>query len=128
MDPASRHEGAYPIIPFRLSEMRMQLRHVSLVPSGSSDLLLGMAALGLLLLAFLAYTVARKENGPLILVRRKKEKADDDLRFAAMDPFAKKDVDLEGGKRRQYVVEDLYRFKTVTSPSEEGVIRGIGYR
>jgi hypothetical protein len=106
----------------------MQLRHVSLVPSGSSDLLLGMAALGLLLLAFLAYTVARKENGPLILVRRKKEKADDDLRFAAMDPFAKKDVDLEGGKRRQYVVEDLYRFKTVTSPSEEGVIRGIGYR
>jgi hypothetical protein len=126
MDPASRHEGAYPIIPFRSSEMRMQLRHVSLVPSGSSDLLLGMAALGLLLLAFLAYTVAHKENVPLILVRRKKEKADDDLRFAT-DPFAKKDIDLESGKRRQYVVEDLYRFKTVTSPSDEG-IRGIGYR
>jgi hypothetical protein len=101
--------------------MRTQLRHVSLVPSGSSDLLLGMAALGLLLLAFLAYTVAHKENGPLILVRRKKEKADDDLRFA------KKDIDLESGKRRQYVVEDLYRFKTVTSPSDEGIL-GVGYR
>ena len=100
--------------------MRTQLRHMSLPLVGASELLFAMAVVGLLLLAFLAYTVytIRQENGYWVVVRRraKKEKADEDL--LAQDPLVKKGVDLEGGKRRQYVVEDLYRFKTIT-PSHD---------
>ena len=108
--------------------MRTQLRHVSLPLAGMSELLFAMAVVGLLLLAFLAYTVytIRQENGYWVVVRRraKKEKADEDL--LAQDPLVKKGVDLEGGKRHQYVVEDLYRFRTITSPHEELVRRGLG--
>jgi hypothetical protein len=123
LGPATgRHQGFYPITPFRLSNMRTQLRHINLSSHGSSDLLVTMTMVGLLLLAFLAYTLYRQKNGHWIVIWRlaKKEKADDDLlrQGALADPLAKKGVDLEGGKRRQYVVEDLYRFRTVTSLHE----------
>lgn len=116
--------------------MRAQLRHTTLTSAtANSDLFFGMALVALGLLAFLAYTVytLRQENGHWVLVRRrgKKEKADEDLlvQAGAIDPNTKKGVDLEGGKRRQYVVEDLYRFKTVTPPPEEmiGMAMGRGF-
>jgi hypothetical protein len=108
--------------------MRTQLRHVSLPLAGTSELLVGMTLVALLLLTFLAYTVYtnHQKDGHWVLVRRrfKKEKADEDL--LAQDPLVKKGIDLEGGKRRQYVVEDLYRFRTVTPPTEELLVRRVG--
>ena len=115
--------------------MRTQLRHISPVAIAiHSDLFFGMAIVAIGLLAFLAYTVytLKQENGYWILVRRrgKKEKADEDLlvQAGAIDPNTKKDIDLEGGKRPQYVVEDLYRFKTVTSQPEEMMGMAEGYK
>jgi hypothetical protein len=110
--------------------MRTQLRHLSLPLAGTSELLVGMTLVALLLLTFLAYKVYTNQQGVghWILVRRrlKKEKADEDP-LEAQDPLVKKGVDLEGGKRRQYVVEDLYRFKTITPPAEEVLMRqGLG--
>ena len=101
-----------------------QLRHVPQNDAAAflapQNILLGLAVLGLLSVVFLAYTVyvVRQENSrwsTLVYqwIRNKKEKADDDL-LGTVDILAKKGVDLEGGKRHQFTVEDIYGFQIVT--------------